>query len=161
MGDSGPAGLLSRQAVRLAALAVDKDDAIRQCGQALVDAGAVDESYVALMLERERVVSTYVGEGFAIPHSTESGKAAIHRDALSFVRFPEGVDWDGERVSVCIGIAAASDGHLAILAQLAEVLLEPDRAEALRNAERFEDVIDMLAPVPDEVADPISEGTVR
>jgi PTS system mannitol-specific IIA component len=161
MGDSGPAGLLSRQAVRLAAAAVDKVDAIRQCGQALVDAGAVDESYVALMLERERVVSTYVGEGFAIPHSTEAGKAAIHRDALSFVRFPEGVDWGGERVSVCIGIAAASDGHLAILAQLAEVLLEPDRAEALRNAERFDDVIHILAPEGESVADPVSEGTVR
>jgi PTS system mannitol-specific IIA component len=146
MAEAGVAALLARSSVRLRATAADKQDAIRQCGQALVDSGAVDEQYIATMLDRERVISTYVGEGFAIPHSTESGKAAVRRDALSFVRFPDGVDWDGERVSVCIGIAAIGDGHLEILGALAEILLEPVRAEALRNAGSFEEVTRMLDP---------------
>jgi PTS system mannitol-specific IIA component len=56
---------LDPRAVRLAAVAVSRDDAIRQCGQALVDVGAVEESYIGAMLERECSISTYVGEGNA------------------------------------------------------------------------------------------------
>jgi PTS system mannitol-specific IIA component len=160
MGDVSPAGLLDRSAVRLTATAVDKEDAVRQCGRALVDCGSVDESYVSGMLERESTVSTYVGEGFAIPHGTEASKAAVRRDALSFVRFPAGVDWNGEKVSVCIGIAAASGGHLSILAALAQILLEPDRADALRNAETFDDVIRMLASDDEESDDDRAEQSM-
>jgi PTS system mannitol-specific IIA component len=140
----------------LAASAVDRDDAVRQCGQALVDCGCVDESYVTGMLEREATISTYVGEGFAIPHGTDASRAAVRRDALSFVRFPAGVDWGGERVSVCIGIAAANNGHLSILAALAQILLDPEKAGALRNAETFEDVIGQLAAEEDEVHEEMS-----
>ena len=150
MGDISPDSLLDASAVRLAASATDKEDAVRQCGQALVDCGCVDESYIRGMLERESTISTYVGEGFAIPHGTEASKAAVRRDALSFVRFPAGVDWGGEQVSVCIGIAAAKNGHLPILAALAQILLDPDRAEALRNAETFDTVIQMLAADDEE-----------
>jgi PTS system mannitol-specific IIA component len=150
MGDVAPDALLDRRAVRLTAAAIDRDDAVRQCGQALVDCGCVDASYVNGMLERETTISTYVGEGFAIPHGTEASKAAVRRDALSFVRFPAGVDWGGEQVSVCIGIAAANDGHLPILAALAQILLDSDKASALRNAETFEEVIDQLATADDE-----------
>jgi PTS system mannitol-specific IIA component len=156
MGDIAPDSLLDRSAVRLAASAVDRDDAVRQCGQALVDCGCVDESYVTGMLEREATISTYVGEGFAIPHGTDASRAAVRRDALSFVRFPAGVDWGGERVSVCIGIAAANNGHLSILAALAQILLDPEKAGALRNAETFEDVIGQLAAEEDEVHEEMS-----
>jgi len=158
MGDIAPDSLLDRSAVRLAATAANRQDAVRQCGQALVDSGCVDETYVNGMLERESTISTYVGEGFAIPHGTEASKAAVLRDGLSFVRFPEGVDWGGEQVSVCIGIAAANNGHLSILAALAQILLEPDRAEGLRNAESFEDVIRMLASDSEENLDEAKEG---
>lgn len=160
MADVAPNTLLDRRAVRLSAEATDREDAVRQCGQALVDTAAVDENYIASMLQRESTVSTYVGEGFAIPHGTEASKAAVRRDALSFVRFPAGVDWGGEQVSVCIGIAAANDGHLPILAALAQILLHPDKAAALRNAETFDDVIAQLAP-EDEDEDQDENEEVR
>ena len=72
MADIAPDSLLDRSAVRLAASATDKEDAVRQCGQALVDCGCVDESYIRGMLERESTISTYVG-GL----STNSGSATI------------------------------------------------------------------------------------
>ena len=144
-------GLLDRRAIRLDARAGDRDDAVRQTGQALLDTGAVTADYLVTMFERERSVSTYLGEGFAIPHGTLDGKRAVRRDALAFLRFPEGVEWpDGERVRVCIGIAARDDGHLAILAQLAEILLDPDRARALREVADADEVLRLLSPDSDE-----------
>jgi mannitol PTS system EIIA component len=141
------ADLLTVDAIRLAQRASDRDDAIRQCGQTLVEVGAVAPAYVAAMLERERSISTYVGEGVAIPHATLAGKADVLRDALAVVRFPDGVDWDGEQVQVCVAIAAIGDGHVELLSELAQVLLDPDRARRLREATRPEDVLQLLAPV--------------
>ena len=138
--------LLDRRAIRLEVHAADKVDAVRRCGQALVDVGAVDPAYVESMLERERTVSTYMGEGVAIPHGTLAGKDAVHRDALSFLRFPDGVDWDGFPVTVCIGIAATGDRHLDILAELAQILLEPEQADQLRAATEPETVLALLQP---------------
>src|SRR5258705_715897 len=101
------------------------------------------------MLERERSISTYVGEGVAIPHATLAGKSAVQRDALAVLRFPEGVDWGGETVSVCVAIAAVGDGHVEILSELAQILLDPDRAAALRAATTSDEVIRLLTPVED------------
>ena len=144
------ASLLDPAAIRLDARAADREAAIRLTGQALVDSGAVGPAYIDTMLERERSVSTYIGEGVAIPHGTLASRDVVRRDALSFLRFPAGVDWGGERVSVCIGIAAAGNGHVAILAQLAEVLMDPDRAAALRGAADPAEVSRLLEPTEED-----------
>jgi PTS system mannitol-specific IIA component len=131
MADAQPlVGLLEERAIRLAESATDRDDAIRQCGSTLVAIGAVDSEYVEAMLERERSISTYVGEGVAIPHATLAGKSAVRRDALAVLRFPDGVDWGA---AVTAAIAAVGDGHVEILSELAQI--PPDRAQ-LRKATR-------------------------
>lgn len=150
MSDLDVAALLPTGAIRLAEQAADRDTAVRLCGQVLVESGAVGPEYVDAMIEREASISTYVGEGVAIPHATLAGKEAVLRDGLCFVRFPDGVDWDGFPVTVAIGIAAQGDGHVALLAELAQVLLDPERAEALRTAEDSETVLRMLTPAQDD-----------
>ncbi|QFG26551.1 PTS sugar transporter subunit IIA [Actinomadura sp. WMMB 499] len=140
------ARLLDPAAIRLDARAAGRDEAVRLCGRMLVEAGAVEPGYVEAMLERERSISTHLGEGVAIPHGTAAGRDLVRRDALAVVRFPDGVDWDGPRVTVCIAIAARGDGHIGILAELAQVLLDPDRARALREAATPADVLRLLDP---------------
>jgi PTS system mannitol-specific IIA component len=142
--------LVAESSIRLAETATDKEDAIRQTGQALLEAGAIDVSYIDAMLERERSVSTFVGEGVAIPHGTLAGKDSVKNDALVVLRFPDGVDWDGNDVRVCVGIAARGNGHIALLSQLATVLLDPDRAAALRAATTSVEVYELLKPDGEE-----------
>jgi PTS system mannitol-specific IIA component len=139
-------GLLSPEAVRLGEPAADRTDAVRRCGAVLVEIGAVEPAYVDAMLERERDISTYVGEGVAIPHATLAGKQAVLRDALAVVKLAEPVDWEGSPVTVCVAIAARGDGHLAILSELAEILLDPDRARSLREAHDANEVVRLLQP---------------
>ena len=136
--------LLDRRAVRLAERAADRDGAIRRCGDVLVELGAVTPAYVDSMLERERSVPTYLGEGVAIPHGTLSGKDAVLRDAVAVLKFPDGVDWDGNDVVMCIALAVRGDGHVDLLAELAEVLLDADRARALREAADADAVLRIL-----------------
>jgi len=146
MPDGALADLLSIDRVVLGGAAGGWEDAVRQVGAVLVASGAVTEGYVDAMVERERSVSTFVGEGVAIPHGTLAGRDLVTRDALCVLQYPAGVDWHGDEVVLCIGIAARGEGHVPILARLAELLMEPDRADALRTATTADQVVALLTP---------------
>src|SRR5919112_906363 len=115
--------------VQFATRAGSRDDAIRAAGAILVDAGAVEPGYVDSMLERERSVSTYMGNFLAIPHGTNEAKDAIRRSALSVIRYDEPVDWAGEEARFVVGIAGIENEHLEILSKIA-IIFSDDEAVA-------------------------------
>ncbi|MFD3684462.1 PTS sugar transporter subunit IIA [Nocardiopsis sp. NPDC058631] len=137
---------LTADAVRLGRAAADRAAAIDQCGALLVELGAVEPGYVTAMHEREASVPTFVGEGVAIPHGTDAGRALVKETALAVIQFPDGVDWDGPTVYVAIGIAASGEEHLGVLSSLAGVLTDPEKAARLRSAATPADVIELLGP---------------
>lgn len=142
--------LLAEASINLDASASGRDDAIRQAGAALMAVGAVDGAYIDAMIDRENSVSTFMGEGVAIPHGTLAAKDSVVSDALSLVRFPDGVDWDGNDVRLAFGIAAKGNGHIALLSQLATILMDPEKAEALRGATTTEQVYALLESAEDD-----------
>ena len=137
--------LLPASSIHLDAKAANRDDAVRQAGAALVAVGAVAEPYVGAMLERESSVSTYVGEGIAMPHGTVTAKNDVITDALVLLRFADGIEWNGETVTVVFGVAARGRHYIALISQLAGVLLDPARAEALRSATTTDEVYAIFA----------------
>lgn len=139
--------ILAREGIRLGCQAVDKWDAVRQSGALLVELGAVDPAYAEAMLEREGSVSTYIGEGVAIPHGTDASRSLVHRTTLGVLQFPDPIDWDGNPVTLCVAIASSGNEHIAVLSSLAEILMEPDQAEQLRNPNSVDDVLNLLAGV--------------
>lgn len=137
--------LLPSSSVVLDAKVADRDDAIRQAGTLLVRAGAVDPDYTEQMLERERVVSTYVGDGIAMPHGTLTAKVDVLSEGLSVLRLAEPIDWAGQPVTLVIGIAAHGRRYIALLSQLATALLDDGRATSLREATTASEVRLLLA----------------
>jgi mannitol PTS system EIIA component len=137
--------LLTADAVRLGRTAADRFDAVRQAGALLVEIGAVQPAYADAMQERERSLSSFVGEGFAIPHGTDEARALVHRAALAFLQFPDGIDWDGQDVRACVAIAATADEHVGVMGQLARVLMDPDQAAELRTTDDPDRVLALLA----------------
>ena len=140
------ATLLTREAVRVGLSAASREEAIQQAGELLVRIGAVEPPYVKAMHEREASLSSFVGEEFALPHGTDASRKHINRPAVAFLQFPGGLDWDGEQVRACIAIAARSDEHTEVMARLAQILLDPDKAELLRSTSDPDDVMDLLEP---------------
>ncbi|GAA4429236.1 PTS sugar transporter subunit IIA [Actinokineospora soli] len=120
--------------VRLGRTAADRADAIDQTCAVLVEIGAVGPDYARFAHEREASLSTYIGEGVAIPHGTDASRSHVRRTALAVLQFPDGVDWGGDDVRLCVGIAARGDEQVAVLSGLARVLMDPDKAAALRTA---------------------------
>lgn len=136
--------VLEPRGVRLFEAAADREAALHRCADVLEELGAVRPGYREAMLDREWAMSTYVGEGVAIPHGLDGSRALVDRDTLAVLRFPEPIAWEGDRVSVCVAIAARGDGHVSLLAALARILLDPDRAAALRNATDPAEVVAMI-----------------
>ncbi|WP_107774926.1 PTS mannitol transporter subunit IICBA [Nocardioides sediminis] len=130
----GPAGVLEDGSIVLRGSATTRDEAITEAGRLLVASGAVEPSYVDSMHERETSVSTHMGNGLAIPHGTNEAKSAINRSAITFVRYPDGIDWNGKPAEFVIGIAGAGDDHLALLQKIAGVFTDEAQVERLRSA---------------------------
>lgn len=137
--------LLSKEKIVLNGKASDKYEAIRLAGKLLADAGHVAEEYVDKMIEREEIVSTYMGGGLAIPHGTKEAKSMIFSTGLSVVRFPEGVDFGGDEPAfIVIGIAAVGGDHMEVLTNVAMAFTDDSNLERIMNAKTEEEIAEIL-----------------
>jgi PTS system mannitol-specific IIA component len=123
------------------------DEAIDEAGRILVATGAVAPGYVGFMHDREKLVSTYMGNFLAIPHGTNEGKDTVLDSALSFVRYDEPIDWGGNPVRFVVGIAGKDGGHMDVLSSIALIFSDEDQVDRLLTAETAEDVFALLGDV--------------
>ncbi len=127
--------ILSKETVQLNTPSATKVEAIKQAGQLLVKAGHVAPAYVDGMLAREESMSTYIGNGVAIPHGQFEDRELIFSTGISVVQFPEGVEWNPDETAyLVIGIAASADEHVGVLSNLAEALEDEESAGQLVRA---------------------------
>ena len=118
----------------------DQNAAIEKAGQALVDAGAVTEDYIQAMKDREAVVSTFMGNGLAIPHGTDEAKNAVLQSGLTLLQIPEGVQWGDETAKVIVGIAGKDGEHLDLLSKIAITFSEEENVDRILNAQSAEEI---------------------
>ncbi|HAU3240693.1 TPA: PTS sugar transporter subunit IIA [Salmonella enterica subsp. diarizonae serovar 50:k:z35] len=129
----------------LNAQAKDKFDAIRITGNILKENGDVTDEYIKRMIVREEIVSTYLGNGLAIPHGTDGSDCEIIKTGISLVQFPDGVDFgDGNTAYITIGIAGKEAEHMDLLNKIALICIEEDNVQTLRNATSIEQVLQVL-----------------
>lgn len=139
--------VLTPRTIVLGAPAATREEAIERAGQLLVEVGAVDGSYVAAMHEREQSVSTFMGNGLAIPHGTNEAKDSIRTSAMSFIRYDEPVDWNGKETRFVIGIAGADGGHMALLSKIAKIFSKKETVAQLEAAQTPEEILDIFGKV--------------
>ena len=114
--------VMTADCVMLGLQSVSKEDAIRAAGRLLVEQGCVDEQYIDAMLEREKLVTTYMGMGIAIPHGTTEQKARVKKSGIVMLQYPEGVDFGDEKAQLIFGIAGVGDEHLDLLSNICTAL---------------------------------------
>ena len=119
---------------------LSKEEAIKLAGQKLVERGYVKKGYIQAMLEREELMTTYMGMGVAIPHGINEAKKEVKSSGIVVLQFPEGVDFDGEKAYLLIGIAGKGNEHLEILSNIA-VALDDELTERLRYENGKEEFI--------------------
>lgn len=137
--------LLQKESIALGRKPQDKADAIGQMVELLAKSGSLEDKkkFKQAILERERLSTTGIGEGIAIPHGKSS---AVKRAALAAMVVPQGVDFasaDGAPVHLLFMIAVPEEGaelHLEVLERLAAMLMDEDfrkRLTAAKDAAEF------------------------
>ncbi len=108
------------------------------------DAREVFES----LCQRERLGSTGLGHGVAIPHGRVSSQAGV---SAAMIRLSTPIDFDApdsEKVDLFFALSVpeqCSDLYLRLLAEMAERLGNADHRERLRSAVSGEEVLKLLA----------------
>ncbi len=133
------ADLVREDRVSLDAGITSKKRALERLGELLAaDDGELPAGQIFDALSaRERLGSTGLGHGVAIPHGR---MAEIDAPRVAVLRLEQGVDFDAidhEPVDILIALIVPEEStgeHLDLLAQLARTLSQPDNIAALRRS---------------------------
>jgi len=142
--------ILSRERVLCGAQAASKKRALELASKLVAETfstplgqGEVFDS----LLARERLGSTGLGRGVAIPHGR---LAALQEPSLAIVQLAQAVDYDAsdrEPVDLIFALLVPKDAteeHLQILAQIAEMLHDATLREALRSAPSPQELVALV-----------------
>ena len=86
-------------------------------------------------------------ESSSLSFRTNESKESIKRSALSVIRYPEPIDWDGNEVLFALGIAGYQGGHMDILSRIAIVFSDTDEVDKLVAARSAQELYDLLNAV--------------
>lgn len=127
----------------------DKEDLLRQFVQRLVDHGRVEETSTLMdeLLKRERVMSTGIGGGIAIPHALLNDVGDL---VILFGRTRKPLDFqalDGNPVDLVfmlVGPKGAANLYVKLLARISRLLQNDDFKSNLRKAKTAQDALEVL-----------------
>ena len=141
--------LLKRDGIALNVSVLSKSEAIDKLVDLMYGTGNLSdkEAYKEGIWDREKLGSTGIGEGIAIPHAKV---AAVKKPGLAAMVVPDGVDYDsmdGEVAKLFFMIAAPAGGndvHLETLSRLSTMLMDPDFQSDLINAKSVDEFLDFI-----------------
>ncbi len=141
------ADFVSREAIRAELTAVDKEGAIREMAQALLDVGEIKadefEGIVKAILKREELGSTGIGRGVAVPHTKHP---SVDRLVGTVAISGKGVDFaslDGEPVELFFLLVSPPDrpgDHLRALENISRQLRDDTFCRFLKQSKTADDI---------------------
>ncbi len=137
---------VSPEQIVLNAQVTTKNDALALISQNLSSLGLVTGDYLDALVGREKMVSTYLINGVAIPHGANEAKQQVVQTGVFIVQAPQGVVWNekGDVARLIVGIAAKGKDHLSLLERLTNVVMDEAVAEQLATTTNKSDILDAL-----------------
>lgn len=117
--------------------------------------GCKEKDVYHLLLEREKLGNTGIGNGVALPHSRceKTDRAVV---AIITVREP--IDYDSldrQAVNLAFGLLvpqSATSEHLGLLAEIAKFLSDGENKQRLCEARSAQQIVDLLTPTSEKNA---------
>ena len=131
--------------IKLNLPSVSKEEAIMAAGKLLRELGYVDGAYIPAMLEREELVTTYIGMGLAIPHGTTHGDDVIHKTGIVLLQYPDGVQFGNEKAQLVIGIAGKGGEHMEVLSKICLALEDEKVLNKMKTTDDKEWILKQLS----------------
>ncbi|MEW6088262.1 MAG: PTS sugar transporter subunit IIA [bacterium] len=128
----------------------NKEEVVREMVDKLVALGEIKDSEetVRILLEREKLGSTGIGEGVAIPHGKSKD---VKKIAAVFAKAKEGVDFealDGEPVYLFFLLVApesSTSEHIKALARISRLLKDSNFRKKLKMKQSAEEILSAIS----------------
>lgn len=133
--------LLNEGNILLGLESESKEEAIIRAGELLFNNGYTKYEYIDSMLERENIISTYIGLGIAIPHGTESGKSEVEKAGIIVLQYPKGIKFGTQTAYLLIAVAAKHEEHLEIISSIAKSLEDIELIEKIKTTTNPKDIL--------------------
>lgn len=150
--------LLVRETIVESVQATDKKGALRELAEAIraarKPAGYKAADVLEALLKREKMGTTGMGGGVALPHAKVEGLSGLYG---AFGRSKEGVDFgavDGEKVHlmfVLVSPPSEANAHLMALKRLSAGIRLPNMPKFLKAAKGAKEIWDLLREMDEAV----------
>ncbi|HEX7861132.1 MAG TPA: PTS sugar transporter subunit IIA [Verrucomicrobiae bacterium] len=144
--------LLRLEQIQLKLVAPDKPGVLRELVRLVPEIrseAAQQESFLAALLEREKLHTTATGDGIALPHARNPLGGVLKRPLLVFGRHETGVPFgalDNKPVRIFFLLASPNlTDHLTMLARLSRVLRDQALRTGLLTAGRTDEIGKLIA----------------
>ena len=134
--------------------ATDKKGVIDELTEPVAALTGLEQRNIArVLIERERLGSTGIGDGIAIPHGKINGIESL---VLGFGLSGKGVNFDaldGKPAFIFFLLLSADNStglHLRVLARISKLLRDQDFKEKLKRANSAQQVMDVLSEVDED-----------
>lgn len=141
--------ILSKEFIIADLNSTDKESAINEIIDLFINDPRVDdiEKVRQAVLDREKIMSTGVGKGFAIPHGkTDSVKEII----AAFGRKKDGIEYDAldgnpvNLIFLLVGRDTMISAHIKLLSRVSRMMNKDDFRLRLLNAETSEEIMNVF-----------------
>lgn len=142
--------LLDKSLIKLELKAKDKEGVLDEIVEIAYAAGIVDdrEKLLEELKSRERMLSTAVGNGIALPHPRKPNPALFKKPNILMARSEEGVDFsapDNKKVHLFFMTCAPNMMvHLRLMARIAKLLQVEGVIDQLMRVSRSDEMIQLL-----------------
>jgi PTS system nitrogen regulatory IIA component len=144
-----PDGFITEKRIGCNVEAASKKRVLELLGQRLAETvpALTQDMVFDALVERERLGSTGLGKGIALPHAR---MPQVAKAVAAFIKLPKGIDFDavdGEPVDLAFAMLVpkeATQGHLQLLAQLAKMFSDGEFCAALRHAESASELLELI-----------------
>jgi len=156
------AGALAADRIKLDMKAADRDGALRELVDLVIDPKEtrLSEMLFDALKAREDLCPTCISEGVAIPHSRNALVGLVDRAVLAYGRHPAGIDFgapDGVPVRHFFLLCAPNvREHLQLLSRLTRMLRQPEFLSKLAAAPQPADVLALIADTEKVIIQPRS-----
>ncbi len=150
--------LVSRNRIVLGLAAGNKESILRRLVDPLIDDEllARPTNYMSALIDRERMLSTAIGDGVALPHIREPEESGLRQNCMVLGICQEGADFgalDGKPTHIFLLIGSTStEAHLRLMAKSALMFRIPGFKDALMAANEVDEVCDLLMQAHEDLS---------
>lgn len=148
--------IFSPEMVKISLSVSDKNEVFRVVSNKLRELGVIydSEEIYKKLVNREELMTTGIGKGFAIPHAFA---AEVEKTLIFFISLKEGIDFSSlddklvRFIFVLIGPKNKEGAHLKILARISRLLNDEEFSTALSKIEKEDEFIPVIQYFDDQL----------